>query len=55
MKLTLKAILARWNGDRKQAIDYCYSIIDKYPHLRDEYSAVVDLLTSEGKAKAYAN
>lgn len=45
MNLTAKAVLARWGGDRTKAIAYCYEMIDKYPHLRAEYQAVVDALT----------
>lgn len=53
MTPTLKAILARFGGDRDAAIDYCYLMIDTYPQLRVEYSTVVDLLTGhEEKAKA---
>ena len=53
MELTLKAILARFSGDREAAIQYCYGIIDQYPHLRDEYTALADRLVGhEEKAKA---
>jgi hypothetical protein len=52
MNLTVKAVLARWNGDRHAAIEYCYTIMDAYPQLRDEYSGIVDALTGhEEKAK----
>jgi hypothetical protein len=56
MKWTLKAILARFGGDREKAIDYCYDLVDTYPRLRAEYSTIVDALTGhEEKAKgAYA-
>ncbi len=53
MTLTVKAILARFGGDREKAIAYAYGIMDTYPRLRAEYSEVVDLLTGhEEKAKA---
>lgn len=52
MTETVKAVLARWNGDREAAIDYCYRIMDAYPRLRVEYSGIVDALTGhEDKAK----
>ena len=47
MNLTVKAVLARWSGDRTAAIRYCYQVADNYPSLRREYLAVVDALTQE--------
>lgn len=47
MNLTVKAVLARWSGDRARAIRYCYEMVDNYPHLRREYLAVIDALTQE--------
>ncbi len=37
MKFTLKAILARFNGDAWLAQQYCRDIAAQYPALRDEY------------------
>jgi len=52
MNLTIKAVLARFGGDREKAIDYCYKLMDAYPRLRPEYSGIVDALTGhEDKAK----
>ena len=39
MKPSLLAILARFNGNRKQAWLYCMAISLAYPHLTAEYSA----------------
>jgi hypothetical protein len=38
MTLTIKAILARFNQDRNQAIAYAKAIASTYPHLQDEYT-----------------
>ena len=52
MNLTIKAILAKNGFNREAAIDYCYRIMDSYPHLRAEYSGIVDAQTGhEEKAK----
>lgn len=54
MNATVKAILAKNGFDREKAIEYCYAIMDQYPHLRAEYSQIVDLLTGhEEKAKVF--
>lgn len=37
MKYTVKAILARFNGDAWLAQQYCGDIAARYPALRDEY------------------
>ena len=37
MKFTMKAILARFNGDVWLAQQYCRDIAAQYPALRDEY------------------
>jgi len=37
MICTLKAILARNDGDLNQAIDYCIDIAVTYPRLSNEY------------------
>jgi hypothetical protein len=53
MNQTIKAILAKNGFNREAAIDYCYRLIDSYPHLRAEYTVIVDILTGhEEKAKA---
>ena len=53
MNQTIKAILAKNGFNREAAIDYCYRLIDSYPHLRAEYTVIVDILTGhEQKANA---
>jgi hypothetical protein len=51
MKLTLKAILARFNGKHSAAIQYCEDVAHVYPHLRSEYrqhrEALLDQMQSE--------
>lgn len=47
MSPTVKAVLARWKGNRTDAIQYCYTLIDSYPQLRKEYLGVVESLTGE--------
>ena len=37
MKFTMKAILARFNGNAWLAQQYCRDIAAQYPALRDEY------------------
>jgi hypothetical protein len=44
MTCTIKAILARWNGDRGRAMDYAISIARAYPHLATEYWQILDVL-----------
>jgi len=36
-EIAIKAILARFGGDREQAWQYCIETANKYPALRDEY------------------
>ena len=47
MTLTLKAILARFNGDRGKAIEYCTRVAET-PRLKDEYLALADALRQKG-------
>jgi len=49
MILTLKAVLARFKGQRLKAIDYCIVIADTYPHLRQEYMGLLDMVRTETK------
>ena len=37
MTQTTLAILARFDGDRAQAVEYCCTMMEDYPALRDEY------------------
>lgn len=43
MKQTIKAILARFDGDRWKAADYCTEMM-RYAHLRDEYREYKDAI-----------
>jgi len=47
MRWTIKAILARFQGDRAQAIDYCSAIAATYPHLATEYREHLDTIRTE--------
>jgi len=49
MTPTIKAIIARFEGQRLMAIDYCLSIADTYPHLRFEYMSLMDMIRAERK------
>jgi hypothetical protein len=49
MTPTLKAVLARFKGKRLKAIDYCIGIADTYPHLRQEYMGLLDMVRTERK------
>lgn len=42
MKLTLKAILARFHGDAWKARDYCLTMGANYSHLEVEYKLLAD-------------
>jgi len=44
MTLSIKAILARFGGDRIAAIHYCAEIARGYPRLREEYLAYLDVI-----------
>lgn len=39
MNWSIKAILARFDGNRQDAIRYCRQMADSYPHLAAEYLA----------------
>jgi hypothetical protein len=52
MNLTIKAILARCDGDWCKAVQYCAEIATTYPHLRNEYEAYALTLIAETKAEA---
>lgn len=41
---TLKAVLARFNGDRYKAMEYCENIATTHPYLRREYTQLFNLL-----------
>lgn len=49
MTPTIKAILARFKGDKLKAIDYCLGIADNYRHLRPEYMGLLDMIRTERK------
>jgi hypothetical protein len=42
MTVSAKAILARFQGDYQDALDYARGIAQAYPHLADEYGSYVD-------------
>lgn len=42
--LSVKAILARFDGSKQQAIEYCRTMIAEYPRLRQEYRAYLNVL-----------
>ena len=44
MEPSLKAILARFDGDREQAKEYCRFIAQEHPRLATEYKAYADAL-----------
>ena len=44
MEITLKAIIARCNGSREQAAEYCAFVAAEHPQLRKEYAAYAQLL-----------
>jgi hypothetical protein len=50
MEATIRAILARFQGDRRQAIDYCSDIAHRYEHLSAEYWGILDTLRGRGNS-----
>jgi hypothetical protein len=44
MEPSLKAILARFNGDRVQAMAYCRFVATEHPRLQKEYNTYAQLL-----------
>jgi hypothetical protein len=44
MKLTARAILGRFSGDRPKARTYCLDMADKWPDWRAEYTHLADLV-----------
>lgn len=42
MKLTFKAIMARFNGNAWKARDYCLAMAATYPRLEVEYKLLAD-------------
>jgi hypothetical protein len=44
MTCTVKAILARFKGDRGRAMDYAIAVARAYPHLATEYWQILDIL-----------
>jgi len=44
MTCSVKAILARFRGDRAYAMNYVIAIAHAYPHLADEYWQILDIL-----------
>jgi hypothetical protein len=47
MEATVQAILARFKGDRRQAIDYCCYIAHQYEHLSAEYWSILEALRKQ--------
>jgi len=52
MKITLKAILARFNGNHSAAIRYCEDVARVYPHLRGEYRQLRESLLDQMQGEA---
>jgi hypothetical protein len=52
MEPSLKAILARFNGDRQQAIAYCEYVAIEHPRLIEEYQGYAALLLGEAPCPA---
>lgn len=52
MNLSVKAILARFNGDRDKAAEYCVEIMNTYPRLYDEYAGYLSALNQDAIAAA---
>jgi len=50
MHLTIKAVLARFNGNVWEAIKYCDGIAREYPHLKAEYEGIIVELTMKTSA-----
>ena len=44
MTPSIKAILARFQGNKKKAIEYCAEVAKQYPHLDVEYRTYLDTL-----------
>jgi len=44
MAPTIKAILARFDGNRGAAMDYAIAVARAYPHLANEYWQILDIL-----------
>ena len=44
MTPTIQAVLARFSGDRRRAMDYVISVARAYPHLATEYWQILDIL-----------
>lgn len=46
MTPSLKAVLARFNGDREKARQYCTTIAEQHPRLAAEYKQLAEMLRS---------
>jgi hypothetical protein len=44
MAPTIKAVLARFKGNRALAMDYAIAVARAYPHLANEYWQILDIL-----------
>ncbi|MGA3200151.1 MAG: hypothetical protein ABSD89_12220 [Halobacteriota archaeon] len=44
MNCTVKAVLARFGGDKRAAIDYCVDLARANPKLADEYWHILDMI-----------
>jgi hypothetical protein len=44
MTPTIRAVLARFDGNRESAMDYVISVARAYPHLATEYWQILDIL-----------
>ena len=47
MRLTVKAILVRFNGNKSEAIKYCVGVCIAHPRLKDEYLQLVDMIRTD--------
>jgi hypothetical protein len=47
MEPTLLSVLARFKGNRQQALDYCIETAMRYPNLSEEYAVLAEKLMPE--------
>lgn len=52
MNPSVRAILARFNGDHEAAAEYCAEMMTTYTRLYDEYGRYLDALNSNAAAAA---
>lgn len=54
MNWSIKAILARFNGDHEQAAEYCAQMMNTYPALYTEYGQYLEAINHDAGLKAVA-